>query len=132
MKKIDLPRWSVKKNNSYDVFFILVLLSLLFSIGYGIERGTPEVEKAYVTVSVRITELKGTPSEDNSYFLDGKYEIKISEIYPDRIVFSMDSIVTEAGVLVFGAKYISENQPIKITSDQFYLEGRIAEMTLFR
>ena len=62
----------MKKNNSYDVFFILVLLSLLFSIGYGIERGTPEVEKAYVTVSVRITELKGTPSEDNVYFLDGE------------------------------------------------------------
>lgn len=108
----------------YDVTVILFLLAALFTVGMHLGDDGRENEPLILHVTLDVTLSRGTLLGSEQYLVDGRYEAEIENISATSLSFSIRARCTDAGMAIEGAKYISENQPIKIYSDTSYIEGR--------
>lgn len=120
----------MKKTSFFDTLYLLSLLAALFSVGYRI--GSPQSDYLPIefTVSVHTEKLSGNVSIDQTVFIDGKYEAYILARTESEITLLCQGYYSEAGYLLSGAKYLSENQPLKASAPSVYIEGRISLLSV--
>ncbi len=118
----------MKKKNPYDTASLIIVLSMLFTIGFHIGNDEPASSTEEVYVEISLERFKGVPGEREICFVDGKYEAVIIGFSQGTITLLCKGTFEEAGFLMCGAKYIGKNQPMKIHTEHGYFEGRIMKI----
>ena len=115
----------MSKRSFFDVLYTLALFAALFTIGY--HGNTDESSSAPMefSVTVRIEKLSDTLHPGSTLYIDGKYECYVTDCSDKEAILLCNGYRSDAGYLLFGSKYVSENQPIKASYQSLYLEGRI-------
>lgn len=114
----------------YDVLFFLFILFLLFNLGYhiGKPRQYDQAVTGYATV---IAEKEvGDAADEAVLFVDGSLPVTVLSGENGIYFIEMTGKATEAGFLLGGTKYLSENQPIFIYGERSGIEGRISELSV--
>ena len=114
--------------NRFDAFVLTAVLAALFCIGIHIGKGGNTSDALTCTLTLSVTELRGTPSVGDKLFIDSKIESTVTECSDTSLTLSLCGWVREAGFLAGGAKYISLNQPIKLSNQSVYAVGRVRRM----
>ena len=112
----------------FDVFCLISIFALLFTVGFHIGDEREDYEKIQFEVVISPEKVSGSPDGELITLVDGKYECIIQEFERDRIVILCDGYYSEAGYLLSGAKYVSVNQPIKASQPWGYYDGRIYDV----
>ncbi len=118
------------RKNKHDIMAFVIILLLLFTVGFHIGRGKDAQiqETRYLTVTV--SKSKGIPQRGESLMIDGRFAVQVLETDEGSITFLCRGSMCEAGFLIGGTKYIAKNQPLKVYSDTVYIEGRISELKI--
>ena len=114
-----------EKQNKFDVLVAFFLLAMLFTVGFHAAKGEDEVKRETLTASIYLEKIVGTPKPQETCYMDERYPLTATEINDTVISFSCSGSITEAGFLLDGAKYLSENQPVRIFFESGFCEGRI-------
>lgn len=115
----------MKKINSYDVLFIFFFLALLFTLGYHSVANNSTPEKETVNITVAIEKLKGFPQSGELCYADNRHQMTVLYVDGNLLHLVCKGNFYEAGFLLEGAKYLSENQPLKLYGEWGGVEGRI-------
>lgn len=113
------------KRNKFDILTTFFLLAMIFTLGFHSAKGRSEIKKETLTANVSLEKIVGKPRVDEICYIDERYPLTATEIKDTVIVFTCSGNVTEAGFLLDGAKYLSENQPVRIFWESGFCEGRI-------
>lgn len=113
------------KRNKFDILVSVFIFAMVFTIGCHIGNGKQEIKKETVIANVSLEKIVGSPNEGEVCFVDERYPVTVEEIKGKFIVFQCPGRVTDAGFLLDGAKYLSENQPVRIFFESGFCEGRI-------
>lgn len=116
------------KRNKFDILVSIFVFAMVFTIGCHIGNGNKEIKKETVTANVSLEKIIGKPKEGEVCFVDERYPVTAKEINDRVIVFQCSGNLTEAGFLLDGAKYLSENQPVRIFFESGFCEGRITAL----
>ena len=118
--------------NSFDIFCIFVLFSILFAIGTHIGKPRYIASEDRIFISVEIEKSKGDISQCSDILIDGK--IKTEDCFFEENILYLEALckITEAGYFLCGGKYISINQPIKLFWQEGYMEGRISDISSYK
>ncbi len=114
--------------NGYNLLFITIAVSLLFTIGFNIGKSPKENQTAFAITELKLEKSKGFLEIGETCFIDGKYEATVLFFSKEKLIFKTRGSEEDAGFLMCGAKYISKNQPLKIHSNSGYFEGRISKI----
>ncbi|MBQ9070059.1 MAG: hypothetical protein IJY23_01750 [Clostridia bacterium] len=117
-----------KRKNFFDKLFFLAFIFMLFALGFHLGKQNDGQEKLEAVVTINLEKSKG--SADGSVLIDGKYECITISLDDNRLTLLCEGQMEEAGFLLLGAKYIAKNQPIKVSSDSGYFEGRIVSIDI--
>lgn len=113
----------------FDAFYILSFIAVFFVIGCHIGKEKDGYIPIEFTVIVCPEKVSGTPDESRIALIDGKYEASVLEFSDEKIVILCKGYYSDAGYMLSGAKYISENQPIRANQNWGYFDGRIYEIS---
>ncbi len=119
----------MKKLFFFDAFYILSFIAVLFVLGFHIGKEKDGYIPIEFTVTIRPEKISGIPDENKTALVDGKYETTVLEFCDEKIVILCKGYYSEAGYMLCGAKYISQNQPIKANQNWGYFDGRIYEIS---
>ena len=114
--------------NRFDAFVLAAILAALFCIGLHIGGESDKEDAVLCTLTLSVTELCGTLAPGDKLFIDAKIEGTVLECRDATLTLSLYGIPREAGFLGGGAKYISLNQPIKLSNSTVYATGRVKRM----
>ena len=103
-----------RRLNTFDILSLASVFSLVLTIGFHIAKPKNTANKAELEISVEASKICGNISVGDMLFVDEKYEVLLIGFDGNNLIFSCKGIITDAGFLLCGAKYLSANQPINI------------------
>lgn len=116
------------KRNKFDIFVVFFIFALLFTVGFHIGKDEDSAVKGSLYAGVCTKKTVGEPYVGEVCYIDERYPVTAFSVQDGIIVFSCEGDMLEAGFLLDGAKYISENQPVRIFWESGFCEGRIISL----
>lgn len=117
------------KKNKFDAFVLFFLIAAVFALGIHAGKDRDDEGTVEFYAAVRVEKAKGSPTEGEICHIDGRYPITALATEGSITVFACEGFSSEAGFLLGGAKYLSENQPVKIIFEDGFSEGRIVSLS---
>ena len=112
--------------NRFDAFVFIWLLAALFCIGVHIGKGAEQETHTTCAITLFLTEEMGEIAVGDKLFIDSVIESTVLEYDRQTLTIALQGVMREAGFLAGGAKYISLNQPIKLSNSSVYAKGRVS------
>jgi hypothetical protein len=112
--------------NRFDAFVFAVILAALFCVGSHIGKEAEASHSILCTVTLSLTEERGDVAVGDKLYIDSAIESTVLRLNGRMLTLTLYGTVTNAGFLAGGAKYISLNQPIKLSNSSVYAKGRVS------
>lgn len=116
----------MKKICFFDLITLAAALCVCFAIGFHIGRDEEAAVPVCVEVTLKLYKSKIPDSiSDTELKIDGKYDCELLSLDGEAMSIALYGSYQDAGFLISGAKYLSENQPLEIIGKNTYFYGRI-------
>ena len=117
--------------NPYDLFTLVLILALILTVILHTLMPKQQSERQTAKIELTAEKLKSTGEIPKEAYADGRFKFTVEAINKDKLFISCVCFCHNAGIMTQGGKLLCPNQPIELTSENFYVKGRITHIETF-
>lgn len=116
----------LKRFDILVAFFLLALTSVFFA---NVSKKDTSLDAEEYEITVTTDSKAALPDDFGICYIDGTHKAAYSFQEENAICFFAEGIKTERGIIFFGGKYISLNQPVKLSIGELRIKGRVTKIS---
>lgn len=117
--------------NPYDLLTLLLVFLLTLTVVLHIILPSDEVPRQTAKIEMRTEKLKALGSLPKTVTADGRFVFEVLGQEKEMLYLTCVCFRHNAGIMSVGGKLLCPNQPIALTGEGFYAEGRISRIEAF-